>query len=432
MVSQIESGRLTPSLHTLGKIAAALGVPIASLFDGAARRARSRSRARRTIPSCRSTARSERWAVLGRRALPGQDPRRGVDARTALAGRDHRQGRHQARPDEALLRARRARWRSTTTASGTRLETGRQRAPRRRHRRTAGRTSATRRPGRSGSSWVSEPRARWQDDCGERRDRVDFRTDPSRYRHWKLTFDGPVATLAMDVQRGRRAAPGLRAEAELLRPRRGHRAVRRGPAPALRASRKSARSILTVGQGARLLRGRQHPHAGPVDPRLEGELLQVHQRDAQRHRGGLARSRARPTSPRSTARARAAATSWRWPASEIVMADDGNTSVSLPEVPLLAVLPGTGGLTRLVDKRHVRRDRADFFCTLEEGMQGQAGGGVGAGRRGGAALAGSTETVRGARDGAGRAHRPAGGRAGHRARAARAHDRRRPRSRTRT
>src|SRR5262245_50788934 len=55
----------------------------------------------------------------------------------------------------------------------------------------------------------------------------------------------------------------------------------------------------------------------------------------------------------------------------IVMADDGSTTVSLPEVPLLAVLPGTGGLTRLVDQRRVRRDRADFFCTLEEGIKGQ-------------------------------------------------------------
>ena len=55
----------------------------------------------------------------------------------------------------------------------------------------------------------------------------------------------------------------------------------------------------------------------------------------------------------------------------IVMADDGATTVALPEVPLLAVLPGTGGLTRLVDKRRVRRDRADFFCTLEEGIKGQ-------------------------------------------------------------
>lgn len=56
---------------------------------------------------------------------------------------------------------------------------------------------------------------------------------------------------------------------------------------------------------------------------------------------------------------------------EIFMADDGSSSVSLPELPLLAVLPGTGGLTRLVDKRFVRRDRADFFCTIEEGMRGK-------------------------------------------------------------
>src|SRR5438034_7139777 len=61
----------------------------------------------------------------------------------------------------------------------------------------------------------------------------------------------------------------------------------------------------------------------------------------------------------------ALATEW------ILMADDGNTAVSLPEVPLLAVLPGTGGLTRLVDKRHVRRDRADFFSTTEEGLKGK-------------------------------------------------------------
>src|SRR5262245_26985852 len=61
----------------------------------------------------------------------------------------------------------------------------------------------------------------------------------------------------------------------------------------------------------------------------------------------------------------ALATDW------IIMADDASTAVSLPEVPLLGVLPGTGGLTRLVDKRRVRRDRADFFCTVEEGIKGQ-------------------------------------------------------------
>src|SRR5262249_37296725 len=56
---------------------------------------------------------------------------------------------------------------------------------------------------------------------------------------------------------------------------------------------------------------------------------------------------------------------------EIILVDDGNSAVSLPETPLLAVLPGTGGLTRLVDKRKVRRDRADVFCTLAEGIKGQ-------------------------------------------------------------
>src|SRR5205823_14618051 len=56
---------------------------------------------------------------------------------------------------------------------------------------------------------------------------------------------------------------------------------------------------------------------------------------------------------------------------EIILVDDGSSAVSFPETPLLAVLPGTGGLTRLVDKRKIRRDRADFFCTTEEGVKGK-------------------------------------------------------------
>src|SRR5881296_677639 len=87
---------------------------------------------------------------------------------------------------------------------------------------------------------------------------------------------------------GRRPATRLRAEAQLLRPRRGHRAVRRAPAAALRAP-GGGRGPIYLRQGARLLRGRQHPHARPVQPRLQGELLQVHQRDAQRDRRGLER-----------------------------------------------------------------------------------------------------------------------------------------------
>ena len=64
----------------------------------------------------------------------------------------------------------------------------------------------------------------------------------------------------------------------------------------------------------------------------------------------------------------------------ILLADDGNSTVALPELPLLAVLPGTGGLTRVTDKRKVRRDLADAFCTVEEGVQGRARGQVAARR----------------------------------------------------
>ncbi len=66
---------------------------------------------------------------------------------------------------------------------------------------------------------------------------------------------------------------------------------------------------------------------------------------------------------------------------EIVLVDDRSSSVSLPEVPLLGVLPGTGGLTRVTDKRHVRHDLADIFCTSVEGVRGQTRGGLAAGRR---------------------------------------------------
>ena len=69
-----------------------------------------------------------------------------------------------------------------------------------------------------------------------------------------------------------------------------------------------------------------------------------------------------------------------------MLVDDRRSAVALPETPLLAVLPGTGGLTRVTDKRKVRRDRADVFCSIEEGMRGTQGGRLAAGRRGGAEL----------------------------------------------
>ncbi len=83
------------------------------------------------------------------------------------------------------------------------------------------------------------------------------------------------------------------------------------------------------------------------------------------------RSRGRRTSPPCKGTAAGGGYELALAIDEIILVDDGSTTVSLPEMPLLAVLPGTGGLTRLVDKRHVRRDRADVFCTLEEGIKGE-------------------------------------------------------------
>ena len=114
--------------------------------------------------------------------------------------------------------------------------------------------------------------------------RIDFQTDPSRYRHWKLAVDGDVATLTMDVDEKGGLLRRLRAEAQLLRSRRRHRARRRDRAAALRASAGEGRAA-ALRQAAGVLRRRQYPHAGGRHPCPQGQLLQVHQRDAQRHRG---------------------------------------------------------------------------------------------------------------------------------------------------
>jgi len=77
----------------------------------------------------------------------------------------------------------------------------------------------------------------------------------------------------------------------------------------------------------------------------------------------------------------AAATSWHWPATKSFWWTTAASAVSLPEVPLLGVLPGTGGLTRVTDKRHVRHDLADIFCTSVEGVRGPEGQGLAPGGR---------------------------------------------------
>ena len=112
--------------------------------------------------------------------------------------------------------------------------------------------------------------------------------------------------------------------------------------------------------------------------------------------------RASSSSPRSTATCAGGGYELALACDEIVLVDDRSSAVSLPEVPLLGVLPGTGGLTRLTDKRHVRHDLADIFCTTTEGVRGQRAQGLAAGRRAREARAVSTTAVQRARARAGR------------------------------
>src|SRR5437870_414906 len=198
---------------------------------------------------------------------------------------------------------------------------------------------------------------------------VDFRTEPARYKHWKLTFDGPVATLTMDVQEDGGLRPGhelklnsydLGVDIEL------YDALQR-----VRFEHPEVGAvILTSGKervfcaGANIRMRGQSSHGFKVNfCKFTNETRNAIEEASSESKQVWLTAVNGPCAGGGYELALAC----EW----IVMADDGNTSVSLPEVPLLAVLPGTGGLTRLIDKRHVRRDRADFFSTTEEGVKGK-------------------------------------------------------------
>jgi benzoyl-CoA-dihydrodiol lyase len=198
---------------------------------------------------------------------------------------------------------------------------------------------------------------------------VDFRTEPGRYRHWKLAVDGRVATLVMDVSEGGGLRPGyelklnsydLGVDVELAD------AVQRlrfeHPQVTAVVVTSGKERVFCAGANIRMLG--QSSHGFKVNfCKFTNETRNAIE-EAGRDAGQF--YLAAINGPCAGGGYELAlATDW------IVMADDGNTSVALPEVPLLAVLPGTGGLTRLVDKRKVRRDRADVFCTLEEGVKGK-------------------------------------------------------------
>jgi benzoyl-CoA-dihydrodiol lyase len=197
---------------------------------------------------------------------------------------------------------------------------------------------------------------------------VDFRTEPARYRHWKIGFAGAVATLTMDVSEDGGLRPGyelklnsydLGVDVEL------YDAIQRlrfeHPEVGAVIVTSGKERVFCAGANIRMLA--QSAHGWKVNfCKFTNETRNAIEEATAESRQVYLCAVNGPCA--GGGYELALATDW------IVMADDGNTAVSLPEVPLLAVLPGTGGLTRLVDKRRVRRDRADFFCTVEEGIKG--------------------------------------------------------------
>src|SRR5579883_597717 len=199
--------------------------------------------------------------------------------------------------------------------------------------------------------------------------RIDFQTDPSRYRHWRLEFDGPVATLTMDVDPDGSLFEGcelklnsydLGVDIELAdavqRLRFEHPEVR---CVVLRSGKEG---VFCAGANIRMLAKASHGHKVNFCKFTNETRLAIEDASANSSQRWIA---AVSGSAAGGGYELAMATD------HIMLIDDRRSNVALPELPLLAVLPGTGGLTRLTDKRMVRRDRADVFCSTEEGVRGR-------------------------------------------------------------
>ncbi|HYO98924.1 MAG TPA: 2,3-epoxybenzoyl-CoA dihydrolase [Pyrinomonadaceae bacterium] len=198
---------------------------------------------------------------------------------------------------------------------------------------------------------------------------INFETKPESYRHWKLEIDGAIATLTMDVQEDETLAEGyklklnsydLGVDIELAD------AVGR-----LRFEHPEVQVVVVTSlkprifcAGANIYMLGTSSHAFKVNFCKFTNETRCAIEDASRNSG-----------QRYVAALNGTASGGGYELAiacdEIYLVDDGNSAVSLPEVPLLGVLPGTGGLTRLVDKRKIRRDRADVFSTLAEGLKGK-------------------------------------------------------------
>src|SRR6059036_4083895 len=199
--------------------------------------------------------------------------------------------------------------------------------------------------------------------------RVDYRTAPSNYRHWKLGFEGAVATLTIDIAEDAGIRPGyklklnsydLGVDIEL------HDALNR-----IRFEHPEVRTVIVTSakerifcSGANIFMLGLSSHAWKVNFCKFTNETRNGIEDASAHSGLKFLAACNGTTAGGGYELALAC-------DEIILVDDRSSAVSLPELPLLAVLPGTGGLTRVTDKRKVRRDHADVFCTTEEGVKGK-------------------------------------------------------------
>ena len=199
-------------------------------------------------------------------------------------------------------------------------------------------------------------------------DRIDFQTEPSRYRHWRVEYDGDIATLYMDVDEDGGLFDGyqlklnsydLGVDIELAdavqRMRFEHPEVR------VVVLRSGKDNVFCAGANIRMLAGAEHAHKVnfcKFTNETRNTFEAAGRESGQTYIAAIKGSCAGGGYELALA------------CDHIMLTDDGSSNVALPEVPLLAVLPGTGGLTRVTDKRKVRRDRADVFCAMEEGLRG--------------------------------------------------------------
>src|ERR1700689_3798693 len=198
---------------------------------------------------------------------------------------------------------------------------------------------------------------------------VSFGTDPASYRHWKLAFDGAVATLSLDVAEDGGLVPGY--ELKMNSYDLGVHIELYDAVPRLRFEHPEVRSVIVTSRkdrmfcaGANIRMLAESSHAWKVNfCKFTNETLAGIE-DATACSGQAYIAALNGTAAGGGYELALAC-------DQIVLGDGGSAGVALPEVPLLGVLPGTGGLTRLVDKRGVRRDRADVFATTAEGIRGE-------------------------------------------------------------